>query len=656
MTKHINYPPHFSLKIILKLFALQFLIFLPINLLMIGGWKYFSSLTFIEFDFSRIWYIFLAPTYFTPNIQGFPLGMIIIAHILQFLIYCFHITPILHFFTTQEQSKDLSNVIFQGFSKLFWIPFLLILFFTYTIYLSNKMFDLPQTFLYILSDLLFLTSIWFITSRLFYCTGQLLLRPYLDTFPIHIFSAQNIDALENNAAYYIPLLSTTIIATFFVHFVSFMNFYETTTPNFELINFLAHILFFLILILVELMVFSIFIYKKEEKAIQPLKKQFHEIVLGDANLTKKINIYNRDIIAQITSWINKFVQKFNGQIQNFQNFTKELDITIDKLQTNLNIITKQAQKDASELPQIQQAVQQISTGMKISIQNVKERYEDNAKNLEFINYISQHIDQINILFQNIKHQSNYSLSLSSTIMNQIQDSLQKSTHVTESMNLIAQKIQNAGEEAEHIDEVLVIIQDIAEQTNILSINAAIEAAHAGDSGKGFALVANEVRSLATESSGAVNKISQKLIDIQEMIRESVAQTVTITSVTGENHNLVAATYEIILVMIEQFKKLGTITENSSNLAYHQGELTHNIQQKIQDLSEFFKEFRTAMISQEETFIKLLDIFEQLHQTNKQTDTISSTVVESLTDVEKTSGNLKELVSVFVTEEAVKENR
>ncbi|MER2520877.1 MAG: methyl-accepting chemotaxis protein, partial [Bdellovibrionales bacterium] len=79
-----------------------------------------------------------------------------------------------------------------------------------------------------------------------------------------------------------------------------------------------------------------------------------------------------------------------------------------------------------------------------------------------------------------------------------------------------------SEAATQIGDVVKLIQDIAEQTNLLALNATIEAARAGEAGKGFAVVASEVKNLATQTARATEEISKKIVTVQNVSQESVS--------------------------------------------------------------------------------------------------------------------------------------
>lgn len=123
--------------------------------------------------------------------------------------------------------------------------------------------------------------------------------------------------------------------------------------------------------------------------------------------------------------------------------------------------------------------------------------------------------------QNVSTKANLSLDFSQKEQESVKANIEKMITLRQKIQIIAELILELSEHTQQIGETIGIVEDIAEQTNMLALNAAVEAARAGENGKGFSVVAGEIRKLADESKQATTKITSLIKDIQQATNSTV---------------------------------------------------------------------------------------------------------------------------------------
>ncbi|ADI00684.1 methyl-accepting chemotaxis protein [Salisediminibacterium selenitireducens] len=186
---------------------------------------------------------------------------------------------------------------------------------------------------------------------------------------------------------------------------------------------------------------------------------------------------------------------------------------------------------------------------------------------------------------------------------QVDDSSEKMTLIQEQTSTAAASIHELGKKSQEIEGILGLITDISEQTNLLALNAAIEAARAGEHGKGFAVVADEVRKLAEESNQSAGKISRLVEEIQQDISKA-------THVMKENEARVDEGRDSIALTGEAFDKIAsskdTIVSMSGEVSKHissanstTGKVVEAVMKTVQGVEETSQEVASIASSAEE---------------------------------------------------------
>ena len=158
----------------------------------------------------------------------------------------------------------------------------------------------------------------------------------------------------------------------------------------------------------------------------------------------------------------------------------------------------------------------------------------------------------------------------------VQDTIRGMDQMREQIQETAKRIKRLGESSQQIGEIVELINDIAEQTNILSLNAAIQAAMAGEAGRGFAVVADEVQRLAERSSEATKQIADLVKTIQADTNEAVASMEQATQGVVSTTRLADAAGQALGEIESVSEQLSNLIVNIARDAHRQSESATSI--------------------------------------------------------------------------------
>lgn len=270
-----------------------------------------------------------------------------------------------------------------------------------------------------------------------------------------------------------------------------------------------------------------------------------EIAQGGGDLTRRLNIQSKDEVGVLAHGFDTFISNLHTLVQKIVNSNNELSNCSQSIKSNANENTKSTEQQLLEIEQVATALNEMSSATQEVARNANETADK-----------TQRCNELAIKGNTI-----------------VKNTINDIHNLGQEINSTSDKIIELKEQSAQINTVLDVIKGVAEQTNLLALNAAIEAARAGEQGRGFAVVADEVRSLAqrtqdstTEIEGIINNLQSASEGASKLMQSTSA---TLQKTIDESGGAITALDNIIkdiVVINDMNAQVATATEEQSSVA------------------------------------------------------------------------------------------